>query len=692
MAQKRIDFFGQFAPTTIDTSVAESLKALAGVGQSVSNIAMPIAKRALTEKAMQEGGQVQRDEQGGIIAPKERTELTFYDRAYNEAAMLAYRAEVKRDTKQTLNKLRNQYQDDPQGFEFAANAYRDGILKDMPDNFAFVLGEDIQNSIANYSVDVQNEAFKRQREQSLASITDSVLDLNDDISNFARSGNEEGLKNAIAERKALFDKGVAAGLINPAKAELEHEKLEESVTVNKAIGGIERLFEQEIPLAEKVALAERAMSEDLPDLSPEQKDALVSAMQATVNEQVKKASQLTAEQEKQIALQTVELQLDAQFSRRPAADIQADAFDMFNRGSISEKEYKGIVTDVIQAQRKQMETSNLDIKVSQRLAGDDSVLLSQKEVDDFYERNMEGLLDDMEQGERVPLLANYVTLTGSMPGRLAQRISNNLRSQDVDKIAESADLIDRLDDIRGIDSGIKSNDRAFASIVTNMAGVMSSEQAIDYATQLTDPRNKQRIEAREAEIKEEEFDYLDFVEDDFDELDGVSTAALTKEYKDTFELHFKAGMDESEAKAVTSKLLKRNWKYSDSSDRMMKYPPEDYYAVSGDTRYIKNELGRYVSKNFMFDQAVERSFLVSDQETSRLASKGQPDYLVMVELESGELMTLSAVDPKDGKTKIIRWSPDVEAQQKKQTKKNIEMGEALREKAQPFKMPTFRSF
>ena len=53
----------------------------------------------------------------------------------------------------------------------------------------------------------------------------------------------------------------------------------------------------------------------------------------------------------------------------------------------------------------------------------------------------------------------------------------------------------------------------------------------------------------------------------------------------------------------------------------------------------------------------------------------------MVELEDGRLSALMDVDPKDGKMKYVRWSPDADAQRQKVKNANAEMVGNLRKKS-----------
>jgi hypothetical protein len=680
MAQKRIDLFGQLTGAGVDNTAGAGLRALAGLASTVGGIAGNFANKEVAKQGRQQGLEsVERDEVGEVIAPEEKGDFTAFDRAYNEGALLSYRAEVGRDTRDTIQRLKNEHQADPELFESAANKYLEGVMKDMPSGMAPIISNDIKEEISSGTRVVRDKFYQTQKKANIASIAASAEDLNDDILNAAREGDQESVDRYQSKLSAIMSKGVEAGLVDPVKLEQQAESLREQIITNKAMGEVTRIFEGEGAIDDKIASTQDIVSGLVGkhDLSPMQRDYIVSALQATANEQVKLSTQKTAAEEKAISFKTVELQLDAQFGRKKPAEIQGEAFKMFSAGELSEKEYKGVMTKVITNQDKAIKENAIDIKVSKRVAGDSSVEVNQKEVDAYYKKNVEPMLEDLSSIQRSTLIANTAIATGIVPSQVTRKVKNSLRSGNTELIAEATDIINRLDTVRGVDSGVDATDRAFASIVNDMTGIMEPQEAIKYANELTDPRNTNRVELREAEIKDMDNDYPSLVESEFDSIwsssenvDQTSLGNMAKEYKDIFETHFKAGMDESEAHSTAEKLLNKNWSYSESSKRTMKYAPETYYQVQGDSSYITKQLNSYVNSNFVGIGKINKTMLISDQETGRMASTGNPDYLIVIEKEDGLLDTLMAVDPKDGKTKRIRWSPDKDKEEARQIKEN----------------------
>ena len=242
--------------------------------------------------------------------------------------------------------------------------------------------------------------------------------------------------------------------------------------------------------------------------------------------------------------------------------------------------------------------------------------------------------------------------------------------------------MDRIDKVRGLpDNSFSANDRAFAQTVSDLSVNMEPEQAIELARRNTDPNDRSRIEARKDQIKEMQKGfgadtYREQVEDHFNPwfgsttVDDISGDKIAKEYGDLFEQHYLAGMDEKAAKAKALEIVGRNWKESKvtGKTRVMKYAPEDYYDVAGNTEYIGEQLHKAVLENWFGDVNFSKKdiIILSDDRTAREASAGMPSYLVYVNHPSEGILPVYAEGAP------ARFLPDVSAEVKKQQEANRE--------------------
>ena len=150
-------------------------------------------------------------------------------------------------------------------------------------------------------------------------------------------------------------------------------------------------------------------------------------------------------------------------------------------------------------------------------------------------------------------------------------------------------------------------------------------------------------------------------------LKNINEEIVESEYSILFESFFKAGMDKDKAEKKSVEILQNNWKESEFG--LMKYRPEDYYKVEGKTSYIKDQLANDISKELFIGRKFEKDdlFLLSDDETSRKAGDGNPDYRVIGRDQNGEFFRFPD-----------RWSPDREKEEEKIIKANNEMAKETR--------------
>ena len=676
MAQKRIDFFGQFRPTGVDPTAAQKFRALAGVAEQVGTIAtqMGIQKsQENIEAAGKEGALA-----GAEGRPEFREESTKADAAFNKAALLSYRASVRRDTKLEMERLNQEYELDPEGFKAAADGYFQGVTDDLPDEMRLVIGDDIQNSIVDNYSRLSDSAFKRQKQEDIANVAASLEDISDDISKAARSGNAQSLEVYVADAYGVIKQGVDSGLLSPDEANKRRELIKESIQTNQAIGDVERIFESEGTVQEKTrAATEYLESMDTSDLNQSQVDRLTDVLQGSIAENIKTQSQLTAEQEKEISRKTIELQLDAKYSRRAMTDILADAGNMFDANLLSESEYRSIKSDLISNAQKEAQTIDSDLAVMERLRGNKSIVMDASNVNSFYDRNVAPEVNELDPQAATATKVNFAIKTGVVPNAVTNEIKNGLLSNDPALIYQASDMLEQLDDAANIEVKLTANERAFADIVTNLTDTMQPEDAIQYARQLTDPTNQARVEHRSQIIKDDDLadNYQDIISSEFGGLfggglDDVNLPVMTEEYKQTFESLFKAGMDEDSAESKAVQLLKKNWSYSDAFDTVMKHAPDKFYSdTQGQSDYIKPQLMQWYS-DLQFDGDIPKNilgnvndlFLLSDDKTQRMGRS--PDYLVMSVGDAGELMPLMIPD-ENGRLSAVRYAPDVKAQNDK---------------------------
>ena len=306
-------------------------------------------------------------------------------------------------------------------------------------------------------------------------------------------------------------------------------------------------------------------------------------------------------------------------------EILMELTNLFNNQVYTPTKYAGLVGTVYNDLRKRE-------RVWERIENDDpSVLVDPDAVNKVYRKD----IADLTGAEKV----QFASSVNQVPEQLENEITNSLYSGDIQQAADAADMISRLDDVQGMPEYFTAQDRAYAEQITDLMEVYPPEEAIRLARKNTDPRDKDRIESRKALIKEEfsQEDWEDGAESAigpfFGSIDAMIMPQVSKDYQTAFEANFIAGMSASKAEKAAKKELKKL--YTNWNGRPMKYAPDKYYAVNGDSDWIVSDLTKALKENIAGSPDIDDVYLISDDRTSREASQGKPSYLVRYKIKDG---------------------------------------------------------
>jgi hypothetical protein len=149
--QTRLKFESQFRPTSIDTSGAEAMRQLAGLGRTMGQvteqIGRPIREQEMAEKgreeakkAFEEGREVEAPtayawgaSQYSAAAARQTAELEREKEKADFEANKAYESQQRIDTTRAVNEAILEYENDPEGFEAWAKTYEEGVVSKIQD-------------------------------------------------------------------------------------------------------------------------------------------------------------------------------------------------------------------------------------------------------------------------------------------------------------------------------------------------------------------------------------------------------------------------------------------------------------------------------------------------------------------------------------------------------------------------------
>ena len=683
--------------SNLSTGAAQGFQSLASRLDQFASRQAQIANQKIAQDAAQAqvAGQAQFDPNQSLESQQQEVPALFGQKqlAFNKGLRAAYIAGVDRDNREEVARIAAENSDKLGFFNDEIGAYRDRVLSGIDQTVRPLVEESLDNQISSARIQVQSNTIRREQREIAETLESNASSASESSSRLARAGD---IKGSALELRNAFATVDEMDISEEAKETIKRG-MERDVTEQNFIGQLERQFDEDFTLRDGGQAAFDTAFEDIEKLSkkiPEgwttkEWNNFIGQAQAAVNEKLTIATKARAQEQIGISRDISNLKIAAKTGAGDAANIVKQTEDFFDAGKISEAERTSILTSLIKGQQGQRSVAFDDSQVAAKISGDDSIVLDKSQIDGYYERHVEPQLEGMDAINRQAQTSQIVERLKQVPTPLKNSIVNNLRSDNPELIIDASRMIDRIDEIRGVvDRDFSANDRAFGRLVSELSKNLVPEEAVKLAREQTDPNNKARVEARQSQLKELVKDdpeiYSDAIDDEFDPffgatlLDQANIPALTKEYKAQFDAHYVAGMDEANARQKALQIVSRNWGESTvtGKSRAMKYRPEDYYAVAGNTDYVGNQLIKDIKENHFLPFEFEKEDIVlvgTNAHTARTASTGQPEYLV-------EIVTDHGVFPLSG----FWWKPDMQEQidiQTKQTQEDVREIREIPEKA-----------
>lgn len=596
---------------------------------------------------------------------------------YNKALETAYLASLGNDTKEAISAIEAENPDNILGFNEKAEGYAAGVMATVDPAARQQVKQFIDGQVSNSRSRVHRATIKKNKANAIAESNEAITSFGNEAASLAREGNSEGAAEAALQSFDVIDGLVESGDLMADKAANVKREINREMTEQGMRKGFDDLVVNEGLEAAFIELD--SMSNNVKKgWTPDEWDTFIASEQADLRQKAVRMTQANAKSSVEMSKQVSDLKIqantgfDSSGKRVNDSEIIKQADQMFDSEQINGASRASMITSVINRQKKDVDNSLVYQKVAAKLQGAAEIPLTQKEIDLAYNDQYAPSIDLLPPAQKNAAISEFINSTKVTPSAVIQQVNNNLNSEDPVLVKDSVDLMQRLDAIRGIPSdNFNPNQRAYAVTVTNLALNMDPAEAIQLARKNTDPNDGARIELKQKELNEAKVDYLDKVQDEFnpfwgsDLVSGVNEGKLTREYKALYDQHFIAGMSDDSAHKTAIEIIERNWGESSVTGKptLMRYRPEDYYSVAGNTDYIGDQLyNDVVSSNVglpEFDK--DQIHLMSDERTSREAGSGQPSYMVTIDMGDDGLVPLVGV----------RFIPDQQAEVKRQQDKNL---------------------
>lgn len=653
------------------TGLAQGKMAVADVLQGFGKWGMEQHRQKRLQTTAEEAQAVEPSTQ----APELRTQMTETGRAYNEIVLAGHAAAIKNDYTKRIGELTVEYQNDPEGFDRAAAAYRDEMSNHVDPTIRNDIINDYNYAIIRPSTTIRDTFQKNQVIDSANKILASADTILNDAASAARAGdigvmnhNMEAV-NRLAE--TLTEMG-RADLASKLTANMS-ERIDKQIVLGQA--------EDAIQAGGGAKFIQNFIDNPPADLSPEQVDSYAATMvtmdnryQALIKEQ---QVGMSIEQQREIS----NIQIQAKNGLGDPEQIMGRTEELFSQGHISLAQRTSIFNDLMAADKKRMDEAQSFESVNARLNGNDAIFVDPKVQDKYFEQNVLPALANMDPMQREAMTVEYIDRMKRVPTALKNQLQTFVMSENPDLIRQAANLVDKVDQIPGLVGAVFTPEQeAFMTQTVALMENLAPTEAVQLARQLTDPNNSARVEARSQELKQLQnktiggLDYRGDAEDIFNPIFGgtqvgeVVADQITREYKTLVDSYYMAGMSMDDAKAKAEKMINRDW--SVWNDRAMKYSPAQYYSVAGSTDYILDQLYSDVTKEVVTDEPIRKKdlMLISTEETARTASTGQPVYRVAV-VKDGSITPLHG----------FYWQPDTERETKRVERANRAELEAIQQ-------------
>ena len=678
MAQKRIDYYGRFTPTGVDTSQAKRLQALSGLAEQVGDIAFDIGAKIQTKRGQEAGvasgmeaaqeGQAPETKEGFLSA------ISIYDQAYNKAALNAYGSGIRVDGKKKLFELEEKYAADPDPVAFQSdfNGYMKGVTQGLPEDIA----ADLRLRLTEDAMRVQGRLADAQRARQFdlaaANLNEELTTLADEQAVAAREGDDTRVQELQLQIENIGAENV--DILDPAAYQKYVSEQEDRLIVQSNLGQLDRAIfenEEDLSLRERIENGKQMLAtvtaNPIDGLSPELQSKLESQMATRLNQ----LESRLVEEDTAFGIELSDYEVRVASGSIDPVDVDQQANDWYTAGKITQNEMTSLKKSARSATARKAETTAVNANITKQFTDQRNpyYVPDQSDINKYYDEVYVPAQEGATPEQRMLTDAIFIQKTRMIPSTVKNQTNSYLLSGDPALIMQAAQLIDRVDETHGMFDQITNvQTKAFAFNMVRLMEVMDPKEALRLSQQLTDPADQNRVTARRDQIKTEKFNdkYVDWTRDIVGEADPTSFQNAVTQYQTIFESYYLAGSDEDAARAQAEKMIQSNYTQSIFGDMM--YAPEQYYAVNGSVEYMRDQLDaeiRAEAPNLQFDR--DNIYLLTDDSTARSAAAGSPMYRVLILDDDGVFQQRSGY-----------FVPDVAAQEENLRAETEALTEELR--------------
>lgn len=240
MAIKPIQRYGIFQPTSVDTSAAQTMRALAGVGQSLSQgataIGKPIAEREAIKEAEVDVAKAR--EEGTEIEMK--SPLAWGGSTYNATIEKAYVDSKQLDFAAQAARIATENPTDVMAFGSLIREQAKATLSNVQPEFKAQVRRRVDLITANTSAKIYEQQVKQQQEQANALSKNNIEVATQEMLSAANSDNPESANQMFTDINQMIDDRVLNGHESIVAAQVQKKALMVDLAGAYASGGLDK--------------------------------------------------------------------------------------------------------------------------------------------------------------------------------------------------------------------------------------------------------------------------------------------------------------------------------------------------------------------------------------------------------------------------------------------------------------------
>jgi hypothetical protein len=368
--QQRIGFYGKFTPTALDTSGADKMRALAGLGQTIADTSLSIAKPMVTAERVKQA-EIASAETGTIDPETGELRGPAGAAQANAVARNTYESNVSVEMNNIVDSAATEFPDDIKGYQNKVQSQMQGLLGAMPEEYR---GQ-AQNLYARLDNPTSIKIADNERKKNLAiantEVRQAATVAEKGLSNAAFDGDIVATADFATEYAISLQRLVDQGdMTTDRQAELLTAQ-DERITIQGKLGEVDRAIRAEGRTPEQQIEDGRAIVEALrenpdADLSAEKNQELVSKLESTVNslerEYLSEATTLTVEENNIKA----DFKQEVGLGLLSDAELTAKAYDLQEKGILTASERADYVVNINKRSEAQIKTMKSNATVAKR--------------------------------------------------------------------------------------------------------------------------------------------------------------------------------------------------------------------------------------------------------------------------------------------------------------------------------------